>query len=154
MRIIRDRPPLFDEIDAALKVRGKPIIFAWGDRVFIPTGSPTLPPSLLAHERIHGDRQLVFEDGFMCTGFAAREPEDRIAAWWRRYIADIAFRREEEELAHIAEYRHLCEHAGGRNDRRRHMAVVAAKLSSPLYGPLMGKAAARKVLEDGYPSHP
>lgn len=57
MRIVKAYPPLIDEIDAAFKVRGRSILFAWGDIIFNPAGA-AVPPELVAHERVHGDRQL------------------------------------------------------------------------------------------------
>lgn len=146
MRIIRDRPPLYDLIDQAFNVRGKPIIFSWGHKIFVPTGDLNISMALMAHEGVHGARQLGYQvpkEGFQL------DEEFRITNWWIRYIADIDFRREEEVLAHQAEYRHLCDHAGGRNQRRRHLSIIATKLSHPLYGPVMNKAEARKVLQDG-----
>jgi hypothetical protein len=147
MQIVRDRPPLFDLIDKKFKVRGRPVIFAWGTTIFVPSGSLEIAPQLKAHEEVHGGRQLLF-------GPPGLSDEQRIELWWRLYIEDIEFRREEERLAHIAEYRHLCEHAGGRNARRRHLSIVSSKLADPIYGPLMNKAQAREVLEHGYSPYP
>ena len=149
MQVVRDRPPLFDLIDKKFNVRGRPVIFAWGSQIFAPSGSGDVPSHLKAHEAVHGGRQLLF--GGQGSGMS---DESRIRLWWMIYIENDDFRREEEKLAHIAEYRHLCEHAGGRNQRRRHLSIVATKLSSPLYGPLMSKSRAREVLEHGYPAHP
>lgn len=146
MKIVRARPPLFDLIDAKFNVLGKPILFAWGDKIYIPTGSLDISPALMVHECVHGGRQL-----------GARRGDDanaNIAMWWMRYIDDIDFRAAEEVLAHRAEYRHLCDHAGGRNQRRRHLSIIATKLSHPLYGPMMNKATARKALTDGDAAHP
>lgn len=151
MKILRDRPPLFDAIDEVFKVRGKCILFSWGDKIYVPTGSLDISPALIAHERAHGDRQLAFGDRVALTD---ADREANITRWWQHYLIDVDFRRKEEIIGHGAEYRYLCEHAGGRNQRRRHLSVVATKLSHPLYGPLMNKPTARKVLEDGYPSHP
>jgi hypothetical protein len=152
MKIVRDRPPLWDEIDKKFQVRGRPVIFSWGSIIYVPSGSLEVHPSLVAHERVHGERQLAYvvpgESRVQLT------PEERIVVWWRRYISDPTFRRNEEVLAHVAEYRHLCEHAGGRNQRRRHLSVVASKLASPLYGPMMNKTAAREALSNGYSAHP
>lgn len=152
MRVVRGRPPLFDEIDAKFNIHGRPVIFAWGDTIFVPSGSLDLHGSLVAHERVHGDRQLGYNP-LGTLDKMQRTPEHRIVSWWLRYLADIDFRREEELLAHVAEYRHLCEHAGGRNERRRHLSIVAAKLSAPLYGPLMTKSFARRMLQNGYSSY-
>jgi len=150
VKVIRDRPPLFDDIDRVFHIRGQSILFAWGDCIYVPSGSLEISPALISHERVHGDRQLSYAPpGASRLLFT---PEELIHLWWRRYLVDIDFRRKEESLAHIAEYRHLCEHAGGRNQRRRHMSIVASKLSSPLYGPMMNKAEARQVLDNGYSS--
>lgn len=148
MNVIQGRPPLFDLIDAEFNIRGKPILFSWGRSIFIPTGSLDVSPALMAHEGIHGARQLAYVRETSFTD------EQRIELWWRRYIIDIDFRCAEEVLAHRAEYRHLCDHAGGRNQRRRHLSIIATKLSHPLYGPMMNKASARKVLTDGDAANP
>jgi len=140
MQVVRARPPLFDLIDAKFNILGKPVLFSYGTKIFIPTGSLDVSPALMAHEGVHGARQLVYKGG--------------IEAWWLRYIADIDFRAAEEVLAHRAEYRHLCAHAGGRNQRRRHLSIVATRLSHPLYGPMMNKATARKALIDGDAANP
>ena len=44
-QIINDYPPLFDEIDAAFNVRGKSIIFSFGDRLYNPEGIEIPPVS-------------------------------------------------------------------------------------------------------------
>jgi hypothetical protein len=149
MKIVRDRPPLYEMIDQAFNIKGKPVIFAWGRKIFVPTGDLNISQALMVHEGVHGARQLRYS----VPGLNLIEnEEEHIEMWWRRYIADIDFRREEEVLAHQAEYRHLCDHAGGRNQRRRHLSIIATKLSHPLYGPVMNKATARKVLQDGRPA--
>jgi len=151
MKVVRGRPPLFDLIDQMFNIRGKPVLISWGRIIYVPTGNLDISPALMVHEQTHGDRQLFYCDPG--AGIRLRN-EERIELWWQRYIVDIDFRRDEEVLAHQAEYRHLCDHAGGRNQRRRHLSILATKLSSPLYGPMMNKAAARKVLEDGRPANP
>jgi hypothetical protein len=148
MRIIRDRPPMYEEIDRVFKLRGQSVLFSWGDRIYVPSGSIDIHPALIAHEAAHGARQLAY------LSAETMDNELRIVKWWCRYLVDVPFRREEEVIGHSAEFRYLCEHAGGRNQRRRHLSIVATKLSSPLYGPVMNKATARKVLEDGYSAHP
>lgn len=153
MNVIQGRPPLFDLIDAKFNIRGKPILFSWGRSIFIPTGSLNVSPALMAHERIHGARQLIYSPPGAARMIRLEE-ELRITSWWKRYIDDIDFRCAEEVLAHRAEYRHLCDHAGGRNQRRRHLSIIATKLSHPLYGPMMNKASARKVLTDGDAANP
>lgn len=133
MRVVQDLPPLFDEIDAVFHVRGRPILFAWGDKIFNP-GAVHVPPELLAHEAVHGERQGSDVEG-----------------WWRRYLSDPAFRLDEELPAHAAEFRSLCEQhrprwQSERNMRRTYAAHVARKLAAPLYGNLITVSAAKQLL--------
>lgn len=133
MRVVRAFPPLIEEIDAAFNVRGKAILFAWGDTIFNPAGVD-VPPELVVHEQVHGDRQ-----------------GSEIESWWRRYIGDAEFRLAEELPAHVAEFRKLCEiHAprwhSARAMRRTLAAHVARKISSPLYGGLITTDAAKRAI--------
>jgi hypothetical protein len=144
MIILRERPPMFDEIDSKFNIRGKPILFSWGDRIYIPSGNPEVPAHLMAHERAHGARQLTFGGSGSIIAAA------RIELWWRRYLEDTHFRLEEEIIAHQAEYHALCRDRGGRLERRRNLAITAAKLAAPLYGRLISVKEAKKVLTDGY----
>mgnify|MGYP001570703982 CR=1 FL=1 len=138
MLTIHDFPPIFDEIDARFHVRGKPIIFAFGDRIFNPTGI-ALTPHLMAHEAVHSRRQ-----------------GGDIVGWWRRYIDDPQFRLEEEIPAHRVEYRSMIAAAafgvGNRHERRSvmsHAAIdVGVKLASPLYGRLVGRGRAIQLVKE------
>jgi hypothetical protein len=134
MRVECARPPLFDEIDAAFKIAGKPVIFAWGDVIYNPCRIE-ITPELFTHEAVHHRQQR--EGG---------GPE----TWWRRYIADEAFRLEQEIPAHAAEYAAFCQtHLKGnaRNQRRLYFHSVASRLSSPLYGGLIRYEEARRLLK-------
>lgn len=133
MRIVQARPPMFAEIDAAFGVRGKPVIFAFGDAIYNPLGI-AIPPPLVAHEAVHGQRQ-------------GTNP----AAWWQRYIAEPDFRLAEEIPAHQAEYRAFCAAnttGPARNRRRMALHAIAKRLASPLYGSLITYERARKVIKD------
>jgi hypothetical protein len=116
MKIVIDRPPMWDEIDAAFKVEGKPVIFAWGDKIYNPEGGE-ITPELVAHEEVHGERQGA-----------------DVRGWWERYIKDPHFRLAEEVPAHRAEYRHFCTRSIDRNARALYAHAVALRLCSPLYG--------------------
>lgn len=146
MRIVQAYPPMIEEIDAAFNVRGKAILFAWGETIFNPAGVD-VPPELVAHEKVHGRRQL----GAAIHGTA--RGEDAVRQWWHRYIADPTFRLAEEIPAHVAEFGVLCANNRGRwrserNMRRTLAAHVARKLSSPLYGRLIGLNEAKQLLMD------
>lgn len=130
MRIVKDYPPIFDEIDRAFNLNGRRVIFAWGDTIFNPYDID-VPPCLLAHEAVHGARQGA-----------------DILGWWRRYMDEPAFRFAEEVPAHIAEYQSLVSGAGGNRDaRRRYLTHVAQRLASPLYGSLISVDKAKQQLK-------
>lgn len=117
MKIEIARPPMWDDIDAAFHVAGKPILFAWGDTIYNPENGK-VSSVLVEHEFVHCHRQMNTEGG----------PE----AWWKTYIADPVFRYTEELPAHQQEYKAYCKrHASGRG---KYLDYVAAKLASPLYG--------------------
>lgn len=147
--IVRGFHPMYAEIDAAFGIRGRPTVLSWGDKIYIAIGNPQLPAPVVAHENAHGERQLEY--GLILPGapLALLPPDVRIAAWWKRYIADAFFRRQEEIIAHRAEYEFLCKHSGSKNDQRRYLGIVATKLSQPFCG--LTKAEARKVLSDVNP---
>lgn len=143
---------MFDEIAKVFDVRGKPVLFAWGDIIFAPSGVSSVSPQLIAHEGVHGKRQKSFSYTKL---FIRGEPEpidldaDReqsIAGWWKMYLSDPEFRLEEEKLGHRAEYLALCAALPSRSDRRRHLSHVAGRLASPLYRYSITKEQAKTYL--------
>jgi hypothetical protein len=130
MRVVMDKPPMFDEIRAAFNLTGRSVIFAWGDTIYNPYGGK-ITPELFAHEAVHGERQGSDVEG-----------------WWRRYIVDPQFRLAEEIPAHIVEYQTLLANAGhNRAARRKYLGYVARRLCSPLYGSLIGLDLAKEQLK-------
>lgn len=131
MKIVKGPPPNLDEIAAVLPWARRPaVMFTYGDAIYVPSGQQ-VPAALLEHERVHAERQLAFEGG----------PE----AWWRRYLAEPAFRLQEEYLAHRVEYE-WWERNGSRPARRRARVVIGDRLCSPLYGKCCTKAQARALI--------
>ena len=131
MRVLISEPPMMEEIDRRFDVRGKPVVFAWGDIIYNPRGS-FLGSALMAHEGLHGSRQ--------------GRGDAQIRRWWERYIEDDAFRLAEEIPAHRAEYHALCQSTHDRNWRARYLQQIAAKLAAPLYGCLLTEPEARRRL--------
>lgn len=132
MRILIERPPLWEEINAKFNVEGQSVIFAWGDTIYNPEGVK-VSRELHAHEEIHGERQLAYPAASSSPG----EPEDHVVEWWKRYIEDPKFRLEEELPAHRAEYQAFCKRHGDQKSRAKMLTLIAAKLTSPLYGSLI-----------------
>ena len=118
MKIITSRPPNFEAI---LKVfpgaANEGVIFSYGDTIYSPDRA-VLPPQLMAHEAVHGQRQL----------------EIGVELWWDTYLVDLGFRYQEELLAHRVEYQELCARHPSRGERRAALRLVAKRLASPLYG--------------------
>lgn len=121
-------PPMLEQILADLRGR-KPIIFAWGDRLFNPQGA-MIPPELMAHEAVH----------------LARQTGTDIGTWWRKYIESPNFRLEEEIPAHRAEYAELCRLKRDRNQRALELHRLALRLSGPLYGSLIDYPTAKQAI--------
>ena len=128
MKIIKAYPPMIDAIDAAFNVRGKTIFYAWGNVIYNPKGAD-IPPELLAHEQVHGDRQGSDVEG-----------------WWRKYIADPEFRLAEELCAHHVEYCYALTH-GNRLLRRKALKVVSKRLASPMYGRMISEKQAKDLIQ-------
>lgn len=121
MIIVPARPPNFDAILEKFPDADKPgVIFAYGDQIFNPSGIE-IPHALIAHEGVHGNRQLSMNFG--------RHPE----AWWDRYLTDPQFRYEEELFAHVAEYKVCAQRVTDRNQRARLLLSTARRLIAPLY---------------------
>lgn len=136
MRVVYTVPPLFAEIDAAFNVKGKPVIFCFGQVIYNPE-KVQITRELHAHEFVHGERQ--------------RE-QGTVEDWWHRYIADPEFRLAEEIPAHQMEYLTFCqdnEMGRLRTARRLYLNAVAGKLSSPLYGNLISREKARSIIKAG-----
>ena len=129
MRIIKAFPPNYNQIVKAFPfIRGRVgILYAWGDRLFNPSNIE-VPPYLMSHEKVHGERQL-------------KGRQNSIEKWWGQYMEDPHFRLKEELLAHIAEYEaYHREHSD--KDTERYLSTIASRLSSSLYGNLCTKAQA------------
>ena len=127
-RLVFERPPIFDEARALFGPRIDRAIFSWGDRLYNPARI-VIPPALLAHEAVHGERQSKAD----------------IECWWRAYLDSASFRLQEEIPAHQAEYRALIE-SGNRHQRRTALKVVAGRLGGPLYGRLVTLARAAALV--------
>lgn len=137
MRIVVDHPPIWDEAAERFGLRpDAQVIFSWGDLIYNPN-SIVVTPSLLAHEEVHGARQGT-----------------DVVGWWRRYLDEAEFRLAEEVPAHQVEYRVAMEHARNRHERRSLRRAIAARLASPLYGHLVTRAMANRLITQSLPSAP
>lgn len=138
MKVIKAFPPNYQAINDAFNVRGRNVIFCYGDRIYNPAGV-MVGPDLVAHESVHSEQQKAYFDS--------------VEAWWGRYIADPAFRLAEEIPAHQAEFKYWRQHAsadrpvkGFRSAADFHLLSIAQRLAGPLYGRLISLTEAKKLL--------
>lgn len=134
MQIINEKPPNYDKIVAAFPaVADMPyVLFAYGSKIYNPSGKD-IPSYKMAHEQVHGAQQLEVND-----------PE----WWWDMYIQMKGFRLQEETPAYRIDYAAFCEEYHDRNERAKYLEVLASELSSELYGNIITKAEAKKLIKN------
>ena len=129
--IVKDYPPLIEEIKKVFPDCMKPgVLFCWDREIYNPSGI-TVPDYLIAHENVHRHQQ----DG---------EPE----RWWAKYLADPAFRLVQEIPAHQEEYREYSRLYPNRNMRRVALRFMAARLSGPLYLNMISYEKAKAIIKE------
>lgn len=122
MKILHEKPPVFER---ALEKFGPIVhgaIFCWGDVIYNPSRAP-IPDHLIEHEKIHSEQQKNFAGG--------------VETWWEKYLNDPSFRLSQEIPAHQKEYEAYCSSGKIRNERRVYLKMIAARLSGRLYGNLI-----------------
>ena len=133
-RIVRAFPPNYATLKKAFDLDpAAGVIFSYGELIFIPNQRTPLPPALVAHEAVHGERQMAHPRG--------------VVGLWDDYVADPAFRLAEELPAHRAEYAWHRLHEG-RGGRERALTKIAARLSGPLYGRMIDFEKAKEMIEE------
>lgn len=134
MKVIKAFPPNFAQIASVFPVKGmQGIIYAYGDRIYNPSGV-NMEPWIVAHEEVHGGQQASGE------GY---EP----AKWWDHYIADPEFRLAQELPAHRAEWQEYLRVLGfTMASREKALERMAIRLSSPLYGSMVTKEWAEQAI--------
>jgi hypothetical protein len=118
---------MFRQINQRFDVRGKPVLFCFGDVIYNPTGIK-IPPQLMVHEAVHSKQQ-------------GKDPFE----WWRRYLVDNAFRLDQELPAHRAEWSFVRDVLPDVEEEEM-LHRIAWRLSSPLYGSMIGYEEARRQI--------
>lgn len=126
-KIVKAYPPNYDEIKARFNPPAN-TVFAYGDAIYSPS-NVNLAADLIEHERTHFAQQA-----------RAGGPE----AWWRRYIDDPQFRLEQEIEAYRAQYAAVA--TLPRPERRALLAFICKSLASGMYGRLVTKEQARRLV--------
>jgi hypothetical protein len=132
-KILFEVPPIFDRIVKAFpEAASKGVIFSWGDFIYNPSGG-SIPPQIIAHEAIHGERQLAVG----------------VEKWWDLYLESPEFRFDEELPAHQEEYKVFCTLVKDRERRNSYLHRIACRLAGDLYGRCIPYIEARRRIKGG-----
>jgi hypothetical protein len=131
-QVLFELPPNYKQITAAIPAvaKNKAIIFVYAPYIYSPAGIE-LRPDLIAHEEVHVTRQ-----------------GDDPAGWWAKYLVDKDFRLREELAAYQVQYRYMEQHYD-RAKRRAILSSIAKDLSGPMYGGIITKQQAIKLIKNG-----
>lgn len=125
-------PPNYKQITAAIPAvaKNKAIVFVYAPNIYSPAGIE-LRPDLIAHEEVHVTRQ-------------GDDPQ----GWWDKYLVDKDFRLREELAAYQVQYKYMEEHYS-RDRRRGILSSIAKDLSGPMYGGIINKQQAIRLIKNG-----
>lgn len=130
-KIIIGYPPNIDEIDKVLHVKGRDtIIYTYGDTIYVP-GAFELTQDLIDHEMTHVSQQ---------SAMGADE-------WWDRYLKDVEFRIDQEVEAYKVQLSTI-NATSNRKVRREAKSFMASTLASNMYGNMLTKKQAERLLDD------
>jgi len=132
MRIKHNLPPNYSEIvkhfPAVVRMSG--VVFTYGDTLFVPSGN-TIPDHLMKHEETHQRQQA----------------ELGVETWWKMYFESPHFRLKQEVEAYRAQYAYIKEYSN-RQSRRQLLQKLAKDLSKAMYGNLVSKAEAKRLITE------
>lgn len=125
MKVLNEKPPIWDKAKAAFDFNEKTTIFTYGDTIYNPAGI-NVSLDLHAHEQVH-ERQQASLKTLLVSG-----PK----AWWKRYIKDPEFRFQQELEAYRAQYKYIKTQIKDRNKLHDYLVFIAKELKGPMYGNL------------------
>ena len=133
MKLVSGHPPNIKKIDLVLGVASsKSIIYTYGDTIYAPGGTSGVSEDLRVHESVHMEQQSAFES-----------PDD----WWDLYLTDTVFRLEQEVEAYRKQLEFIDLH-GNRKQRRESKREIAKILASQMYGNIITRLDAERLLDD------
>lgn len=130
MDIRFDYPPNIEAIRSKFKLP-KFVIFTYGHILYNPDRGG-LPEHLMVHERTHKDQQYAMG----------------VEAWWGKYLEDDKFRLSQEIEAYRNQYKYIVKNFKDRNVVNKMLLSIARDLSSEIYGNILTKDEALKVIKE------
>lgn len=131
MKVVKKYPPNIEEIRKRFDIKGRAVVFTYGDILYAPDSSE-ISEDLMVHEETHSMQQS--------TG---------VKEWWDRYYVDKEFRLEQELEAYRNQYQWAKENLN-RHYKRRLLKRIAGDLSSELYGGIVSTEEAIKLIKEEY----
>ncbi len=129
MRIINSFPPNYEQICKYFPVRNKQgVIFTYKNVLYVPSGAQ-IPEHLMKHEETH----------------ALQQKEMGVDVWWERYFKDKKFGLSQELEAYRNQYQYAKKFLG-RRESRRILKYISKDLSSGMYGNLVSKEEAKRLI--------
>jgi TPP-dependent pyruvate/acetoin dehydrogenase alpha subunit len=126
LTISREKPPVYDELHEKFGVEwNKGVIITYGKTVHCKY---KIPKQKKAHERVHIKQQ--------------KDP----VKWWKRYIEDVEFRREQEIEAYKKEVQWIRENIKGFKHKKDRIDKIVQDICSSMYGDMIGEQSARESL--------
>lgn len=133
MQIVYEYPPNYKAIAKTFNIEGRTnIVFAYGDKLYVPGGkSVNVDKHLLIHEETHQWQQK----------------DIGVEEWWDKYLKDPNFRFIQEVEAYRNQYRSMG--VLSLKNRIGYLDHIATDLSGEMYGNLLTKEDAIRVITDG-----
>ena len=129
MKIVNEWPKNIKEIEKVFNIRGKEVVFTYGDILYNPH-NVEVHRHLLIHEQTHERQQ-------------GKDPE----SWWARYLKDKEFRLSQEVEAYQNQFKFI--KSSIKDPYRVVLALdeLAEHLSSRIYGNMIKFKEARKLIK-------
>jgi hypothetical protein len=131
VKILEEKPPVYDNVCAFLGYNDINAFFTYGDTIYNPARLE-IPNDIIIHERVHMKQQT--RDGMT--------PE----LWWGKYLRDEKFRIDQEAKAYGAQLRSIKNVHKDRNYQTRILISLASSLSGPLYKNAIGHTEAMLLI--------
>lgn len=129
MQVVRNYPPNFTEISKTFNIRGRAVVFTYGQTIYNPHGG-AIADHLEVHESVHG-----------------RQQGDDPKAWWYRYLREPKFRIEQEVEAYAYQYAFVRDQEWGDETLQVFLEAISSDLSSPIYGKVVTFQEAEQMIK-------
>lgn len=128
IEVIHEKPEIYERLHRTFNVEwDKGIIIAYNGKIYCKFNPP---PQKIYHESIHLNEQEKLGNEI----------------WWEMYITNDKFRLDEELKAYRAEVRFIRKAIKNRNDAFEMIRRIAHDLSSQIYGNIISKDEALKLI--------